>query len=55
MTEFEVVVMIVDDEVVEDIESFFLMAELVSDDAPGVVIAPDMSTVTINDEDSKLV
>ena len=53
---FILTVGIVDDDVVENPEVFLAMAELVSAaDAGDVIIAPESTTVTILDEDSKLI
>ena len=53
---FILTVGIVDDDVVENPEVFLAMAELVSAaDAGDVIIAHESTTVTILDEDSKLI
>ena len=54
-TDFNLTVMIVDDSVAEDVESFSVQAEVVSvDAAASITIDPPRSTVTINDSDGTL-
>lgn len=47
--------MIVTDNILEDTERFYVQAELVSTDAPGVGINPEMTSVTILDNDGMYV
>ena len=55
MTQFTFPLMIVTDGFLEDTERFFVAAELISMDAPGVVIDPGMTSVTIEDNDGTFV
>ena len=50
---FTATIMIVDDSALESDESFTVRAELISPDAPGVIITHEQSTVTILDNDSE--
>ena len=52
-SQFAITIPIIDDGILERTERFFARAELVSSDAPGVIILPDESVITILDEDSK--
>ena len=52
-SQFSITIPINDDDILERTEQFYARAELVSSDAPGVIIMPDESVVTILDEDSK--
>ena len=51
-TQFSLVVGIVDDEILEATEGFFVLAEINSD-APKVSLEPEQTNVTITDDDGK--
>ena len=53
VTSSSITVAIQDDNIAEDREQFFARAELVSLDADSVVIDPAITSVTIDDNDSK--
>ena len=50
---FAITILINNDDILERTEQFFARAQLVSSDAPGGIIMPDESVITILDEDGK--
>ena len=50
---FQLILLIADDSILEQSESFFVHAEFVAVDEPGVMLDPDQTDVTIDDNDSK--
>ena len=53
VTRFSLRVPIINDDIAEPVKNFIITATLLTEDVPGVRLAPEKCTVTILDDDSK--